>query len=261
MNGKLDRADKVLVALGHFESRSAAQAAIAAGRVRVTGKVLAKPSEKIGFDQRIEAELAHPWVSRAGLKLAHGLDAFGVDVTGLHCLDIGASTGGFTEVLLSRGAASVVAVDVGRDQLHERLRDDARVASLEGTDARNLTRDMVGEPAILVCDASFISLHKLLAVPLGLAAAGARLVTLFKPQFEVGREHVGKGGIVSDKAATARAESAFVAWLSEQGWRVEGQADSPITGGDGNAERLIWARKNLISLRSSGYESTTERAN
>ena len=243
MNGKTDRADKVLVALGHFESRSAAQAAIAAGRVKVSGKVLAKPSEKIGFDQRIEAELAHPWVSRAGLKLAHGLDVFGVDVAGLHCLDIGASTGGFTEVLLSRGAASVIAIDVGRDQLHARLRNDPRVVSLEGTDARNLTRDMVGEPVILVCDASFISLHKLLEVPLGLAGEGAQLVTLFKPQFEVGREYVGKGGIVSDAAAVARAEAAFVSWLSARGWRVEAQTDSPITGGDGNAERLIFAVK------------------
>jgi 23S rRNA (cytidine1920-2'-O)/16S rRNA (cytidine1409-2'-O)-methyltransferase len=244
MNGKSDRADKVLVALGHFESRSAAQAAIAAGRVKVSGKVLAKPSEKIGFDQRIEAELAHPWVSRAGLKLAHGLDVFGVDVAGMHCLDIGASTGGFTEVLLSRRAASVVAVDVGRGQLHARLRGDARVVSLEGTDARNLTRDMVGEPVILVCDASYISLHKLLAVPLGLAGEGAQLVTLFKPQFEVGRDHVGKGGIVSDTAAVALAEAAFVDWLSGQGWRVEAQTDSPITGGDGNAERLVFAVRN-----------------
>lgn len=243
MNGKLDRADKVLVALGHFESRSAAQAAIAAGRVKVSGKVLAKPSEKIGFDQRIEAELAHPWVSRAGLKLAHGLDVFGVDVVGKHCLDIGASTGGFTEVLLSRGAASVVAVDVGRDQLHERLRGDPRVTSLEGTDARSLTADMVRSPQIVVCDASFISLHKLLEVPLALTDDGSRLVTLFKPQFEVGRENVGKGGIVSDKTAVARAEAAFVDWLSAQGWRVKAQVDSPITGGDGNAERLTYAVK------------------
>lgn len=246
MNGKLDRADKVLVALGHFESRSAAQAAIAAGLVVVSGRVLKKPSEKIGMDQRIEAERAHPWVSRAGLKLDHGLNVFGVDVAGAQCLDVGASTGGFTEVLLSRGAASVVAVDVGRDQLHERVREDDRVTSLEGQDARDLTADMVGAPSVVVCDASFISLHKLLAVPLGLAAAGARLVTLFKPQFEVGRENIGKGGIVSDTAAVARAEEAFVAWLSAQGWRVEGSADSPIRGGDGNAERLVFAvRTNL----------------
>lgn len=244
MNGKLDRADKILVALGHFESRSAAQAAIAAGMVMVNGRVLKKPSEKITPDQRIEAERAHPWVSRAGLKLDHALDVFGVDVTGAHCLDVGASTGGFTEVLLSRGAASVVAVDVGRDQLHARLRGDARVTSLEGQDARELTADMVGAPSVVVCDASFISLHKLLAVPLGLAAADARLVTLFKPQFEVGRENIGKGGIVSDAAAVARAEAAFVEWLGEQGWHVKGRADSPIKGGDGNAERLIFAVRN-----------------
>lgn len=244
MNGKLDRADKILVALGHFESRSAAQAAIAAGMVMVNGRVLKKPSEKIAPDQRIEAERAHPWVSRAGLKLDHALDVFGVDVTGAHCLDVGASTGGFTEVLLSRGAASVVAVDVGRDQLHARLCGDARVTSLEGQDARELTADMVGAPSVVVCDASFISLHKLLAVPLGLAAADARLVTLFKPQFEVGRENIGKGGIVSDAAAVARAEAAFVDWLTAQGWRVEARADSPIKGGDGNAERLMFAVRN-----------------
>lgn len=236
-----ERADKVLVALGHYESRAAAQAAIAAGMVMVSGRVLKKPSEKISPDQRIEAQRAHPFVSRAGLKLDHGLNMFGVDVVGAQCLDIGASTGGFTQVLLSRGAASVVAVDVGRDQLHASLREDARVTSLEGRDARALTADMVGAPSIVVCDASFISLHKLLPVPLALAGEGARLVTLFKPQFEVGRENVGKGGIVSDAAAVARAEDAFVDWLNGQGWRVEGRADSPIKGGDGNAERLIYA--------------------
>lgn len=242
MNQKSDRADKVLVALGHFESRASAQAAIAAGLVKVSGRVLKKPSEKITPDQNIEAALAHPWVSRAGLKLEHALEVFGIDVSGQHCLDIGASTGGFTEVLLSRGANSVVAVDVGRDQLHERLRGDARVTSLEALDARALTAAHVGAaPDIVVCDASFISLSKLLSAPLSLAADGARLVTLFKPQFEVGRENVGKGGIVSDVAAVAKAEAEFVAWLSQQGWRVEAQTDSPIKGGDGNAERLIFA--------------------
>lgn len=244
MNPKSDRADKVLVALGHFESRSAAQAAIAAGLVKVSGRVLKKPSEKITPDQNIEAELAHPWVSRSGLKLEHALEVFGVDVTGLHCLDVGASTGGFTEVLLSRGAASVVAVDVGRDQLHERLKGDGRVTSLEALDARALTAVHVGTPPLLiVCDASFISLSKLLSVPLSLAAEDAKLVTLFKPQFEVGRENVGKGGIVSNPKATAKAEAAFVEWLDQLGWRLEACADSPIKGGDGNAERLIYAVK------------------
>ena len=238
---KLDRADKILVALGHFDSRSAAQAAIAAGTVRVSGRVLSKPSEKISSTARIEAKPEHPWVSRAGLKLAHALDVFDVDPRGAHCLDVGASTGGFTEVLLANGAVSVVAVDVGRDQLHPKLREDARIHSLEATDARQLTAAQVGSPNLIVCDASFISLHKLLAVPLSFANEGAKLIALFKPQFEVGRAHVGKGGIVTDATATARAEAGFVDWLADQGWIVQARADSPIKGGDGNAERLIYA--------------------
>lgn len=240
---KLDRADKVLVSLGHFESRALAQAAIAAGKVTVGGRVLSKASEKIFADAKIVAEAEHPWVSRAGLKLSHALDVFEVDPAGLACLDIGASTGGFTDVLLARGAASVVAVDVGRDQLHQRLRGHPKISSLEGTDARSLTADQVGAPELLVCDASFISLHKLLLVPLSLAAPKAHLIALFKPQFEVGRAHVGKGGIVSDSAATQQAEAAFVDWLAEQGWNTRAHAESPIKGGDGNAERLIYAVK------------------
>lgn len=244
MSEKLDRADKVLVALGHFESRSAAQAAVAAGKVKVRGKVLAKPSEKIAASAAIEAEPEHPWVSRAGLKLVHALDEFGIDPAGLHCLDVGASTGGFTQVLLSRGAARVIAIDVGRDQFHTRLRDDPRITVLEETDARALTPELVQSPPdLIVCDASFISLHKLLPVPLSLAADRAQLVALFKPQFEVGRQHVGKGGIVSDQAATQRAEDAFTAWLEAEGWRVQGRVASPIKGGDGNAERLVFAKR------------------
>lgn len=244
MTEKIDRADKILVALGHFESRAAAQAAIAAGKVTVSGRTLSKSSEKISSRARIEAAPEHPWVSRAGLKLVHALEVFEIDPSGQHCLDIGASTGGFTEVLLTKGAASVVAVDVGRDQLHARVAEDARVTSLEATDARALTSRIVGEPQIIVCDASFISLHKLLSVPLSLAGEGALLIVLFKPQFEVGREHVGKGGIVTDTAATRRAEQGFAEWLSGQDWTVKGRAESPIKGGDGNAERLIWAERN-----------------
>jgi len=241
---KLDRADRVLVELGHFESRSAAQAAIAAGKVRVRGKVLSKPSEKISADAMIEAEPEHPWVSRAGLKLDHALSVFNFDPSGLQCLDVGASTGGFTQVLLARGAAHVVSVDVGRDQFHASLRGDRRVTVLEAIDARALTlEDLSARPDLIVCDASFISLHKLLSVPLSLASDKAALIALFKPQFEVGREHVGKGGIVTDSEATQRAEDAFVIWLDEQAWRVQARADSPIKGGDGNAERLIYAVK------------------
>lgn len=241
---KLDRADKILVALGHFESRAAAQAAISAGKVKVSGRALKKASEKISPYAKIEAEREHPWVSRAGLKLDHALDVFAVDPAGLHCLDIGASTGGFTEVLLSRGAVSVVAVDVGRDQLHRRLRKDERVISLEETDARTLTpNDVRSAPKLIVCDASFISLHKLLGVPLSLAAEDAELIALFKPQFEVGRENIGKGGIVNNPVATATAEAQFVTWMADLNWQVQSCVDSPIKGGDGNAERLIFARR------------------
>ncbi len=244
MSEKLDRADKVLVALGHFDSRAAAQAAIAAGLVSANGRLVTKPAEKISPTARIEAEPAHPWVSRAGVKLAHALEVFKIDVAGLHCLDIGASTGGFTEVLLARGAASVLAVDVGRDQFSQKLKGDPRVTSLEAKDARHLTpEDLTAPPQIIVCDASFISLSKLLGTPLSLAAPGAYLITLFKPQFEVGRPYVGKGGIVTDKTAVARAEDTFCEWLEVQRWQAKDRIDSPIWGGDGNAERLLWATR------------------
>ncbi|MEM1148626.1 MAG: TlyA family RNA methyltransferase [Pseudomonadota bacterium] len=244
MSEKIDRADKVLVTLGHFESRSAAQAAIAAGRVRVNGGTVTKPSEKIARDARIEATKAHPWVSRAGIKLAHAIDQFEIEVGSNVCLDLGASTGGFTDVLLAHGAASVVAVDVGRGQLHPRIAGEPRVTALEGQDARALTAEKIGAaPSMIVCDASFISLHKLLPAPLALAADNAVLIALFKPQFEVGRKHVGKGGIVTNSAAITLAETAFVEWLTAQGWPVIGRTDSPIKGGDGNAERLIYARR------------------
>ncbi len=239
-----DRADRMLVRLGHFESRASAQAAIAGGHVMVNGKTVSKPSSRISETDRIEAEAAHPWVSRGGLKLVHALDAFNVDPDGRTCLDIGASTGGFTDVLLSRGAEQVVAVDVGRGQLHPRIAGHLRVISLEAQDARKLQAAQLPEaPSLIVCDASFIALEKLLPVPLTLAAADAELVCLFKPQFQVGRAHVGKGGIVSDAAASAQAEDAFCAWLETQGWAVLARDDSPIAGGDGNSERLIHARQ------------------
>ena len=239
-----DRADRLLVDLGHFESRASARAAIEAGCVTANGKLVTKPSMPLSADAKIEATLAHPWVSRGGLKLIHALDAFGISPEGLRCLDVGASTGGFTDVLLSRGAAHVIAVDVGRGQLHHKLTGDPRVTSLEATDARDLTPDILGSsPDLIVCDASFISLEKLLGVPLSLAVEGGQLVTLFKPQFQVGRQHVGKGGIVSNKTAATRAETAFCEWLNGQSWRVKRQIDSPIKGGDGNAERLVWAVK------------------
>lgn len=239
-----ERLDKALVTQGYFDSRSAAQAAVAAGTVLVNGRQASKTSQMIGPSDRLEADPAHPYVSRGGLKLSHALDVFSVDPAGRHCLDVGASTGGFTDVLLRRGAASVVAVDVGRGQLHDKIARDPRVKAYEATDARALTAAMTGEaPSLIVCDASFISLAKLLQVPLSLAAQGAELVTLFKPQFEVGREFVGKGGLVSDAGAVARAEAEFCDWLADFNWAVSAKTDSPIRGGDGNAERLILARR------------------
>ncbi len=237
------RLDVELVRRGLAPSRAQASEAIAAGKVRVDGVAAVRPGQQVGDASRIEADQLHPWVSRGGLKLAHALDVFGVDPSGRHCLDIGSSTGGFTDVLLSRGAQRVVAVDVGAGQLHPRLRSDSRVVSLESTDARSLDAARVlAPPTLIVCDASFISLSKLLERPLALAASGALLVGLFKPQFEVGREHVGKGGRVTDEEATARARDRFATWLTGIGWCVENWVESPIRGGDGNREWLFIAR-------------------
>ncbi len=239
-----ERADRLLVALGHFPSRAAAQAAIAAGRVRADGRLVSKPSDMLARNVWIEAEAAHPYVSRGGLKLAHALDAFGIDPAGLTCLDLGASTGGFTDVLLQLGAAHVVAVDVGHGQLDARLAADPRVTAHEGLDARALTAAHLPQrPALIVCDASFIALEKLLPAALSLAAPGARLVALFKPQFEVGRAHVGKGGIVRDQTAVASAQARFRAFLQAAGWTLLGETESPVTGGDGNREYLFAARR------------------
>jgi 23S rRNA (cytidine1920-2'-O)/16S rRNA (cytidine1409-2'-O)-methyltransferase len=239
-----DRADRLLVTLGLFESRASARAAIEAGLVRADGVQVTKPAQDISADAVIEADPAHPYVSRGGLKLAHGLEAFGIDPAGQACLDIGASTGGFTEVLLLNGARHVTAVDVGRGQLHPRIAADPRVTNLEATDARSLTPDRLPEaPTLLVCDASFISLEKLLEVPLSLAAPGADFVGLFKPQFQVGRDHVGKGGIVTDIAAADAAAERFEVWMKEKGWPIHAWTASPISGGDGNAERLFHAVK------------------
>lgn len=237
------RLDVELVQRGLMASRAQARAAIEAGKVLVDGAAAGKPGQLVTVSSVIVAEPAHPWVSRGGVKLAHALDMFGVDPAGRACLDVGASTGGFTDVLLSRGARSVVAVDTGREQLHPKLRGDARVVSLESTDARELTAAMLGEaPSLIVVDASFIGLSKLLARPLELAAHKAQLVGLFKPQFEVGPAHVGRGGIVSDQVAVERAAAEFSNWLASEGWPIEAWTPSPIAGGDGNLERLFHAR-------------------
>jgi len=237
-----DRADKLLVSLGHFDSRAGARAAIEAGCVTTNGVPVAKPSQMLSPDDVITAQPAHPYVSRGGLKLAHALAVFGVDATGRHCLDIGASTGGFTDVLLRAGAAHVTAVDVGHGQFHASLHDHPRVTSLEGTDARALSAaNLPTAPSLLVCDASFIGLEKLLEVPLSLAAPAAEFVGLFKPQFQVGRANVGKGGLVTNVEATAQATDAFALWMKEKGWPIHAWTASPISGGDGNAERLFHA--------------------
>jgi 23S rRNA (cytidine1920-2'-O)/16S rRNA (cytidine1409-2'-O)-methyltransferase len=210
--------------------------------VTADGRPVAKASELIEEAAVVEAVAAHPWVGRGALKLSHALDLWPVPVSGRVVLDVGASTGGFTEVCLSGGAARVYAVDVGRGQLHPRIAADSRVVALEATDARDLTPALIPEPpGLIVTDVSFISLEKALPAALGLAAAGSHLIALVKPQFEVGREHVGKGGLVTDAAARSRALEAVRAFVEGQGWRVRELADSPILGGDGNREFLLWA--------------------
>lgn len=238
------RADKFLVTQGYFETRTQAQTAIKAGKVRVNGRVLKKASALLTEADSIKAGRVHPWVSRGGIKLDHALKSFNVSVEGLSALDVGASTGGFTDVLLTCGAERVYAVDVGHDQLHDKLKVDPRVLSLEGQDAREITPDMFAtQPDIIVCDASFISAMKVLDVALDMVASGTKLITLVKPQFEVGREGVGRGGIVKSKHLADQALSDVSAWVSSKGWQVLKTMDSPIKGGSGNAEFLLYALK------------------
>jgi 23S rRNA (cytidine1920-2'-O)/16S rRNA (cytidine1409-2'-O)-methyltransferase len=234
------RADILLVERGLFPSRARAQAAIAAGLVRADGVLVRKPSETLAPDAAIEASAAHPWASRGGLKLAAALDAFALDPSGLACLDVGASTGGFTDVLLARGARKVVAVDVGHGQLDPRVKADSRVASHEGLDARRVTVDLLGEPPrAIVCDV--ISQRLVLPHVLGLAASPAWLVSLVKPQFEVGRARLVKG-VVKDPAALGEACEAVRACVEALGWTSLGMIPSPVTGGDGAREFLYAAR-------------------
>jgi 23S rRNA (cytidine1920-2'-O)/16S rRNA (cytidine1409-2'-O)-methyltransferase len=252
--GDRRRLDAELVRRGLFPSRAQARAAIDAGKVILEGVVSLKAGQPVTSASCIEAEPAHPWVSRGGVKLAFALEVFDIDPRGATCLDIGASTGGFTQVLLAAGAQSVVSVDVGHDQLHEKLRQDPRVINLEGCDARSLDEERFQSrfevrPSLIVCDASFISLSKLLETPLRLAAEKADLVALFKPQFEVGRAHVGKGGVVTDEPAVARSRSALADWLGALGWPILSWRPSPIRGGDGNVEHLFHARR-AISERT-----------
>lgn len=240
------RLDQALVARGLAETRARARDAVLRGHVTVDGRRAEKP----GLAVRAEAALAlddpaAAYVSRAALKLVGGLERFGYDPSGRIAVDLGASTGGFTEVLLQRGALRVHALDVGHGQIHPRLRADPRVRAVEGLNVRDLTAEDIGEPFdALVCDLSFISLKLALAPALGLAAPGSWGVFLVKPQFEVGRAGIGKGGIVRDAAEGERAAEAIARWVEdEMGWTVDGIAPSPITGGDGNHEFLLGARK------------------
>jgi len=236
-----DRADRVLAARGFFDSRAKAQEAIAAGLVQVNGKILAKPSEQIDADADIVAGAPYPWASRGGVKLAAALDHFGLDPAGRTCVDLGASTGGFTDVLLTRGAARVLAVDVGHGQLHPRIAADPRVVAFEGQDARTVTPEALGGPAdMAVMDLSFISLRLVLPAVPPLLKAGGDLVALIKPQFEVGRALVDKG-LVRDATARQRACDDVTALLAQLGFTVHGVIPSPIAGGDGNQEFLVAA--------------------
>jgi 23S rRNA (cytidine1920-2'-O)/16S rRNA (cytidine1409-2'-O)-methyltransferase len=234
------------VGRGLAESRTRAQALIMAGAVFSGEKKLAKAGDLLAEDAPLEVRgKDHPWVSRGGIKLAHGLDTFGFNVTGAVALDVGSSTGGFTDVLLSNGAVKVYAVDVGTNQLAWKLRQDPRVIVLEQMNARHLTVEQIPEAIdIVTCDTSFISLSKVLETPLKFAKVGAKLVALVKPQFEAGREEVGKGGVVRDPAIHERVCAAAAEWVQSQGWSVVGVTQSPIKGPEGNVEFLLGSEKN-----------------
>jgi len=239
------RADQLLVQLGLAESRTRAQALILSGNVFAGDRRVAKAGDMLAEDAELIVKgRDHPWVSRGGIKLDHGLTHFGFDVTGSIALDVGSSTGGFTDVLLSRGATKVYAVDVGTNQLAWKLRSDPRVIVHEQTNARDLTREIVPDAVdIIVCDASFISLSKVLDAALDLAKPAARLVALIKPQFEAGREEVGKGGVVRDPLVHRRVCDEAAGWVETRGWQVLGIEPSPITGPEGNVEFLLGAIK------------------
>ena len=239
------RADQLLVAQGLAESRTRAQALILAGNVFVGDRRVAKAGDMLAGDAVLTVKgRDHPWVSRGGIKLDHGLTHFGFGVNKAVALDVGSSTGGFTDVLLSRGAKRVYAVDVGTNQLAWKLRSDERVIVHEQTNARDLNTGIIPERIdIVVCDASFIALHKVLDAALDLARPGAALVALVKRQFEAGREDVGKGGVVRDPAVQQRVCDAAGPWVQSKGWRVCGVEPSPITGPEGNVEFLLGAIK------------------
>lgn len=239
------RVDQLLVERELVESRTRAQALIMAGTVFSGGTKIEKPGQQLAADAPLEVRgRDHPWVSRGGIKLAHALEHFMLDATDAVAMDIGSSTGGFTDVLLSKGAEHVFAVDSGTNQLAWKLRQESRVTVLEQTSARILTPEQIDRPVNwVVCDASFISLAKVLERPLELAARKCQLVALIKPQFEVAREEVGKGGVVRDPALHERVCGEVREWLEGLGWTVSGIVESPITGPQGNVEFLIHAKR------------------
>jgi len=239
------RADQMLVDRGLAESRAKAQALILAGLVFTGERKIEKAGQALADAAPLEVRgKEHPWVSRGGIKLAHALEHFGWDVAGAVALDVGSSTGGFTDVLLQKGAAKVFAVDVGTNQLAWKLRQDPRVVVHEKTNARYLTDSVVTEPVdLIVCDASFISLAKVLDKALGFAGPGGRLVALVKPQFEAERAEIGKSGVVRDPEIHARVCASARLWVEAQGWKVAGLVESPITGPEGNKEFLLAAQR------------------
>jgi len=239
------RADQLLVEQGLAESRARAQALILAGLAYAGERKIAKAGDQLPEDAALTLKgRDHPWVSRGGIKLAHALDQWGWEVTDSVVIDVGASTGGFTDVLLSKGAARIYAVDSGTNQLAWKLRQDPRVVVLEQTNARYLTKDQIPEPVdLVVCDASFIGLSKVLAAPLALAKDSARLVALIKPQFEAGPQEVGKGGVVRDAAVHQRVCQEVRDWLESISWKVLDFIESPIRGPEGNVEFLIGAER------------------
>jgi 23S rRNA (cytidine1920-2'-O)/16S rRNA (cytidine1409-2'-O)-methyltransferase len=240
---KRDRADRLLVARGLFESRARAQAAITAGLVTADGSLVRKPSDQISSAAAIAADPSHPYVSRGGVKLAAAIESFSLDIAGRVCLDVGSSAGGFTEVLLVRGARHVYAVDVGRDQLHARLRNNPQVTSIEQADIRKLDPLRLPElPDFAAVDVSFISLKLVLPHVSSLLKPSATLLALIKPQFEAGRRHI-KKGIVRDAVVHAAICDDISRALTDLGWRVDGRIPSPIFGGDGNREFFIEARR------------------
>ena len=244
MPDQSERADVFLVSHGFAASRAEAQAAIEAGRVEADGQKITKSAQKLREGMTIQYEPAHPYVSRGGVKLAAALDHFALSPEGRVCLDIGASTGGFTQVLLERGATRVYAIDVGHAQLHAKLRSDPRVIALDGLNARDLTAAKVPQaPQAITADVSFISLKLALPPALHLAGRDAWAVLLVKPQFELGPRGPSKGGIVRDASLRESAVAEINGWMKAQAWQVVGTIDSPITGGEGNREYLLAAKR------------------